>query len=91
MFDIKKFTAFIAFNDDLRNLYYDQAESMGINSTWDVYHIQDGTELPSPEEIEIMKDVFETKIQINKELHFEYSTADSDFRRKVSSKVRNRG
>jgi hypothetical protein len=89
MFDIKKFTAFIAFNDDLRNLYYDKAESMGINSTWDVYHIQDGTELPSPREIEIMKDIFESKIQIDNALRIEYNTADSDFRRKVSSKVRN--
>jgi hypothetical protein len=47
MFDVKKFTAFIAFNDELRNLYYDKAESQGIDSTWDVYHIQEGTELPS--------------------------------------------
>ena len=38
MFDIKKFVAFIAFNDQFRNMYFDLAEAKGINSQWDTYH-----------------------------------------------------
>jgi hypothetical protein len=88
MFDVKKFTAFIAFNDNLRNLYYDMAESQGIQSSWDVYHIQEGKEIPSNPEIEIMKSIFNDYILIDSELLKEYKISDANFRQKVADKVR---
>ena len=85
-FDVKKFTAFIVFDDDLRNLYYDKAESQGIDSDWDVYAIQEGKEKPNAEELKIMKDIFNSEIKTDAELLKVYSTADVDFRKNVEKK-----
>lgn len=88
MFDVKKFTAFIVFNDELRNLYYDEVESKGIVSNWDVYHIQEGTELPSPKELIIMNDIFDSHIKSNEAVLKAYTRADLDFRDNVSRKIK---
>lgn len=88
--DVKKFTAFIVFNDVLRNSYYDKTEALGINSTWDVYHIQEGTELPGGKEIAVMQDVFDNEILPNKTLLDQYNTADLDFRENVRKKNESR-
>ena len=85
-FDVKKFTALIAFDDNLRNLYYDKAESQGIDSSWDVYAIQEGKEKPNAEELKIMKDIFNSEIKTDAELLKVYSTADVDFRKNVEKK-----
>lgn len=85
--DVKKFTAFIVFNDELRNLYYDVAESRGINSTWDVYHIQEGTEIPRADEVAVMQEIFDTKIQTVPALLEKFNTADQDFRVNVRKKI----
>lgn len=88
MFDVKKFTAFIAFNDEFRNLYYDIAESNGINSNWDVYQIQESKELPKESEIKIMEDIYEKRIRDNRDLEHEYNLSDIEFRAKIAKKVR---
>lgn len=84
-FDVKKFTAFIAFNDELRNLYYDMTEAKGIYSTWDVYHIQEGTELPTNDEIEVMREIFENRILGTKHMA-KYEAAARDFRKNVKKR-----
>lgn len=90
MFDVKKFTALVAFNDELRNLYFDMAENQGIDSTWDVYHIQEGSEKPSPAEIQIMREIFENRILNNEKLYNIYLTSDTDFRANVRNKFSKR-
>lgn len=79
MVDFKKFTAFIVFNDLCRNLYFDLAESKGINSTWDVFHIQAGEEQPSEKEVQIMQEVYDNVIKGNDELQAKYLVADKEF------------
>lgn len=90
MVDPKKFTAFITFNDDLRNLYFDIAESRGIDSTWDVYHIQEGQELPKPDEVKIMQEIFESHIKNNQSLFSEYESASNSFRENVRKSIESR-
>jgi len=85
--DIKKFTAFIAFNDELRDLYYDVAESRGINSTWDVYHIQEGTETPRPDEVSIMQEIYDSRILSNANILETYNLASQEFRNNVRKKI----
>ena len=67
-FDVKKFTAFIAFKDKLRNLYYEMTEAKGIYSNLDLYQIQDGTERPTKAEEGVMKKIFESRILGTKHL-----------------------
>jgi len=87
-FTIKKFTAFINFNNELRELYYDIAESQGINSTWDVYHIQEGTEMPNEKEVKIMKEIYNTKILPNQDLLAIFNNSDRDFRDNIRNKIK---
>lgn len=86
-FDVKNFTAFITFNDEFRNLYYDMTEAKGIYSSWDVYHIQKGTERPTKAEEEVMKHIFESRILGTKHLA-KYLVAARDFRKNVRGKAR---
>ena len=87
MTDIKKFTAFLSFNNEFRNLYYDLAENRGIISTWDVYHVQEGMETISEDEIEIMEEIFNSRIINDKKVFDEYESSSQNFREKVRKKL----
>ena len=87
MVNIKNFTALICFDDDLRNLYFDIAESKGITPTWDVYHIQDGLESPKENEVQIMQEVFDNHILNNKLLLEKYELASINFRNNIKTKI----
>lgn len=84
-FDINKFTDFIAFNDELRNLYYDLTEVKGNHSSWDVHQIQERRERPTKEEV--MNEIFETRILGTRHLS-RYLTAARDFKKNIRSKIK---
>lgn len=90
MFNVKKFTAFIAFNNDLRNIYFDLIEARGIESSWDVYHIQEGSESPHPIEIEIMEEIYLNNIAPDPQLRTDYESADINFRENVRRSIEQR-
>ena len=87
MIDIKKFTAFICFNEELRNLYYDIIESRSIISSWDVYNVQEDKEKPSELEISIMQEIFDTKIKNNIDLMVVYDSAVVKFKENIKNKI----
>jgi hypothetical protein len=84
-FDLKKFVALIGIEDELMQLFFDKAEAAGLEPRFDKFHVLAGDEKPSPEEIEIMKKLFETHV-IGTRYEELYSTADIDFKGKMEEK-----
>jgi hypothetical protein len=62
-------------------------KAKGIYSSWDVYHIQEGTERLTKAEEEVMKHIFETCIVDTKHLA-EYLEAAREFRKNMLSNSR---
>lgn len=85
MFDLKKFISLIAIENRLMQLFYDKAESVGLEPNFDIYHVIAGDEKPSEAEIEIMKSIFEFNVK-GTPLEQDYLTADIDFPRKLAEK-----
>jgi len=84
-FDLKKFIGLIGVQNQLMQLYYDKAEAQGIDSCFDIYHILEGKETPSPKEIEIMEAMFKFNI-IGTPYEKDYMTADTDFPVKIAER-----
>ena len=89
MFDLKKFIALIGIEDSLMQMFYDKAEAVGLNPRFDIYHILEGKEKPSTDEIEIMKKMYQDDIK-GTDYEKSYQTADTDFWEKLSERNKKR-
>lgn len=88
-FELKKFIALIGVENRLMQLFYDKAESVGLNPTFDIYHVLAGDEVPTDKEIEIMKKIYEFNIK-GTSYEKDYLTADVDFSKKIAEKNKRR-
>ena len=70
-------------------LFFDKAEEAGLEPHFDIYHVMTGEEKPTPEEIAIMKQIFDFNIA-GTELEVIYLTADIDFHKNISKKNQER-
>ena len=84
-FELKKFIGLIGVNNSLMQLFYDKAESAGLEPHFDIYHILAGQEKPSEQEIDIMKSIFEFNIR-GTSYEKDYLTADVDFQSKIAER-----
>ena len=88
MFDIKKFIAFIAFNDHYREMFFDMAESKGIDSNWDTYHVLADEEPVPLAEVKIMEEIYLSEIKGNEKNEGLYNTSVEDFQNNLSKKLK---
>ena len=90
MFDVKKFVAYLAFHDPIRELFFDMAEARGINSRWDMYHVLANEERVPPAEVEIMSEIYESRIKGNLAEEELYNKAIEDFQMNLRKKITDR-
>lgn len=88
MFDTKKFIAFIAFNDRYREMFFDLAESKGIDSHWDTYHVLADEEYVPQTEEKIMEEIYLAEIKGNEENERLYNSSVEDFQANLSKKIK---
>lgn len=88
MFDIKKFIAFIAFNDHYRQMFFDLAESRGIDSHWDTYHVLAGEESVPDIEAKIMEEIYLAEIKGNEKYEELYDNSAEDFQENLRRKIK---
>ena len=85
-FDLKKFISLLGIDDQLMGEFYDRADAAGLEEpTFDLYHIRAGEEVPKPEELEVMKKMYDEVIK-GKPLEKEYEVADRDFDKNLAAK-----
>ena len=89
MFDLKNFVAFAGIEDKFMLEFFKQAEAKGLNPRFDKYHVLEGKETPTPQEIEVMRSVYETLI-VGSQFQASYETAFTDFPEKLKEKNRKR-
>lgn len=88
MFDVKKFVAFMAFNDKIRNRFFDIVELKGIDSRWDTFHVLADEENISDKEVLIMRELYEYEIQGNSKIEDIYNHAIENFRKNLRNKIK---
>lgn len=89
MFDTKKFIAFIAFNEHYRDMFFDMAESKGIDSYWDTYHVLAGEESVPQAEVKIMEEIYLAEIKGNPKIEELYNSSVEDFQENLRRKIEN--
>lgn len=88
MFDTKKFVAFIAFNDHYREKFFDIAESKGVDSHWDTYHVLADEEHIPQVEVKIMEEIYLAEIKGNEKIEGLYNSSVEDFQTNLRKKIR---
>ena len=89
MFDLKKFIALIGTDEVLMELFYLHADEAGLEPRFDVYHILEGKEKPTVEELKVMEAMYNKHI---KGTSFEavYETAVENFAVRIAEKNKRR-
>lgn len=89
MFDVKKFAALIGTDDVLMELYHMYADEIGITPRFDIYHIIEGKELPTEQEMAVMKKMYEKNI-IGTNFETEYENSVENFPSRIAEKNKRR-
>lgn len=90
MFDTKNFVAFMAFNNSIREMFFDMVEEKGIDSRWDTFHVLDGDESVPSQEVQIMEGIYISEIKDNPENESAYNKSLQDFRKNLRNKINRR-
>ena len=88
-FDLNKFTALIGIEDNFMSLFFDKAEAVRLNPTFDIYHILKGDEKPTNAELEVMQKMYLENI-VGTPYEKLYTTAEKDFQVRLAEKNRRR-
>lgn len=89
MFDLKKFISLIGTDEVLMELFYVHADEEGLEPNFDIYHVLEGTEIPTDEEVVVMKKMY-SKFIVGTDFEKQYNTAETDFQERIALKNKRR-